>query len=72
MILISTVTSSNPGHYVMLTLEQNPTEKSSGFISKSLDKWANEHGVTMDFSQPGKPTYNPFIESLTALCVMSV
>lgn len=39
MILISTVTSSNPGHYVMLTLEQNPTAISNGFISKILDKW---------------------------------
>lgn len=28
-----------------------------------LDKWAYEHGVTMDFSRPGKPTDNPFIES---------
>lgn len=24
---------------------------------------AYEHGVTMDFSRPGKPTDNPFIES---------
>ena len=29
----------------------------------SLDKWAYDHGVTMDFSRPGKPTDNPFIES---------
>ncbi|CAC9313153.1 Uncharacterised protein [Citrobacter werkmanii] len=43
MILISTVTSSNPGHYVMLTLEQNPTAISNGFISKILDKWAYGH-----------------------------
>ncbi|ECS3319490.1 transposase [Salmonella enterica subsp. enterica serovar Kentucky] len=27
------------------------------------DKWAYEHGVTMNFSRPGKPTDNPFIES---------
>jgi putative transposase len=33
------------------------------FISISLDKWAYDHGVTMDFSRPGKPTDNPFIES---------
>ncbi len=39
------------------------TINSSEFISKSLDKWAYEHGVTMDFSRPGKPTDNPFIES---------
>lgn len=35
----------------------------SEFISKSLDKWAYEHGVTMDLSSPGKPTDNPIIES---------
>ncbi len=39
------------------------TDNSSEFISKSLDKWAYKHGVTMDFSRPGKPTDNPFIES---------
>ncbi len=39
------------------------TDNGSEFISKSLDNWAYEHGVTMDFSRPGKPTDNPFIES---------
>ena len=39
-------------------------DNSSEFISKSLDKWAYEHGVTMDFSRPGKPTDNPFIKSV--------
>ncbi|CAI3058043.1 integrase core domain protein [Salmonella enterica] len=39
------------------------TDNGSRFISKSLDKWVYEHGVTMDFSRPGKPTDNPFIES---------
>ena len=33
------------------------------FISKALDRWACENGVTLDFSQPGKPTDNPFVES---------
>jgi putative transposase len=35
----------------------------SEFISKALDKWAYENEVTLDFSRPGKPTDNPFIES---------
>ena len=26
------------------------------FISKALDRWAYENGVTLDFSRPGKPT----------------
>lgn len=39
------------------------TDNGSEFISKALDKWAYEQGVTMDFSRPGRPTDNPFIES---------
>lgn len=33
------------------------------FISKALDRWAYENDVTLDFSRPGKPTDNAFIES---------
>lgn len=33
------------------------------FVSLALDKWAYEQGVTLDFSRPGKPTDNAFIES---------
>lgn len=43
--------------------ERIQTDNCSEFISKSLDKWAYEHGVTMDFWRPGKPTDNRFIES---------
>ena len=39
------------------------TDNGSEFISKALDRWAYEHDVTMDFSRPGRPTDNPFIES---------
>jgi putative transposase len=28
-----------------------------------LDRWPYENGVTLDFSRPGKPTDNAFIES---------
>tara|TARA_Y100001933_G_scaffold152973_1_gene151364 strand:- start:4696 stop:5082 length:387 start_codon:yes stop_codon:yes gene_type:complete len=38
-------------------------ENKSEFISKVLDKWAFENNVELDFSRPGKPTDNPFIES---------
>ena len=31
------------------------------FISKALDRWAYENGVTLDFSRPGKPTDNAFV-----------
>jgi len=33
------------------------------FICKPLDLWAYLNGVTLDFSQPGKPTDNAFIAS---------
>jgi putative transposase len=33
------------------------------FISKELDKWAYENKVTLDFSRPGRPVDNAFIES---------
>lgn len=33
------------------------------FTSKALDKWAYEHNVVLDFSRPGKPTDNGYIES---------
>jgi putative transposase len=33
------------------------------FISKALDQWAYLNGVELDFSRPGKPTDNAFIEA---------
>ncbi len=38
-------------------------DNGSEFISKALDKWAYENEVVLDFSRPGKPTDNLFIES---------
>lgn len=38
-------------------------DNGSEFISKALDKWAYENAVVLDFSRPGKPTDNAFIES---------
>ncbi len=35
----------------------------SEFISRDLDLWAYQKGVILDFSRPGKPTDNAFIES---------
>jgi len=31
-----------------------------------LDRWAYAHGVTLDFSRPGKPTDNAFIEAFNS------
>ncbi len=33
------------------------------FISKALDEWAYRNGVKLEFSRPGKPTDNAYIES---------
>jgi len=39
------------------------TDNGSEFISKEMDQWAYDNKVTMDYSRPGKPTDNPFVES---------
>jgi putative transposase len=61
------------GEDVVRTLEQVCREigcpkairvdQGSEFISRDLDLWAYQKGVTLDFSRPGKPTDNAFIES---------
>lgn len=51
-------------HLVEGTLpERIQCDNGSEFISKEVDRWAYENKVTLDFSRPGKPTDNPYIES---------
>lgn len=38
-------------------------DKGPEFVSKTLDRWAYEQGVTLDFSRPGKPPHNAYVES---------
>ncbi len=38
-------------------------DNGSEFVSKALDQWAYWNKVELDFSRPGKPTDNAFIES---------
>ena len=38
-------------------------DNGSEFISRDLDLWAYQRYVIRDFSRPGKPTHNSFIES---------
>ena len=38
-------------------------DNGSEFISKALDEWAHRNNVKLNFSRPGKPTDNAFIES---------
>jgi putative transposase len=47
-----------------LVPERIQVDNGSEFISKALDRWAYDQHVTLDFSRPGKPTDNPYIESV--------
>ena len=38
-------------------------DQGSEFVSRDLDLWAYHNNVTLDFSRPGKPTDNAFIEA---------
>lgn len=38
-------------------------DQGSEFVSRDLDLWAYTNKVTLDFSRPGKPTDNAFIEA---------
>lgn len=38
-------------------------DQGSEFVSRDLDLWAYTKGVILDFSRPGEPTDNAFIES---------
>jgi len=37
-------------------------DQGSEFVSRDLDRWAYQRGVTLDFSRPGKPTDTGVIE----------
>jgi putative transposase len=43
-----------------------PTCYGGEFISRDLDLWAYANDVTLDFSRPGKPTDNGFIEAFNS------
>jgi putative transposase len=38
-------------------------DQGTEFVSRDLDLRAYQRGVTLDFSRPGKPTDNAFIEA---------
>jgi transposase InsO family protein len=38
-------------------------DNGSEFSSQAMDLWAYQNGVKIDFSRPGKPTDNAFVES---------
>ena len=45
------------------TPERIAIDNGPEFISKALDAWAYRNGVQLEFSRPGKPTDNAFVES---------
>jgi putative transposase len=71
--LAAEVDSSLPAARVIQTLERIALERGypmrisldngPELRSRVLDQWAYEHGVVLDFIQPGKPTQNAMIES---------
>ena len=48
-------------------LESIRVDHSPEFISKEVDLWVFTRRVVLDFSRPGKPTDNAFIESFNTL-----
>lgn len=44
-------------------------DQGSEFVSRYVDLWVYQRGVTLDFSQPGKPTDNAFIGQFRAECL---
>ena len=41
-------------------------DNGSEFVSRDMDLWADQRGVTLDFSRPGKPTDNAYIEAFNS------
>jgi putative transposase len=70
------VASSLTGRHVLEVLEQLKAtrgvpkalavDNGPEFASRALGVWAYQNGVDLDFSRPGKPTNDPFIESFNA------
>ena len=55
-------------------------DQGNEFMSRDMDLWPYQRGVPLDFSRPGKPTNNAFIESfngrfraefLNARCILT-
>lgn len=41
-------------------------DNGSEFVSRDMDIWAYQRNVTLDFSRPGKPTDNAYIEAFNS------
>lgn len=56
------------GTLASIRFATNDQSRQWQFISKALDAWEHRHGVKLEFSRPGKPTDNAFIEASTVDC----
>jgi putative transposase len=54
---------SNIALYEGVVPERIQCDNGSEFISREVDHWAYKNKVILDFSRPGKPTDNPYVES---------
>jgi putative transposase len=71
--LVIEVDTSLPGQRVVRVLDQlverygTPKritlDNGPEFTGQALDTWADQHGVQLDFIDPGKPTQNGYMES---------
>lgn len=69
---------SYPGSDVVISLEEAVKlhgcprrirlDNGPEFISRDLDLWAYANGFVLDFSRPGKPRDNAFIEAFNSRC----
>ena len=53
-------------HHVYPFNPEIRVDQGTEFVSRDLDLWAYQRGVTLDFSRPGKPTDNAFIEAFNS------
>ncbi len=63
MAVIDALEQARRQHGLPMTIR---VDQGSQFTSKELDLWAYANGVTLDFSRPGKPTDNAYVESFNA------
>jgi putative transposase len=63
MEVIDALEQARQAHGLPTTIR---VDQGSQFTSKEVDLWAHTNGVTLDFSRPGKPTDNAYVESFNS------
>jgi putative transposase len=60
------MTAAPPSAMMNAYRKRSVFDQGSQFSSKELDVWAYANGITLDFSRPGRPTDNAYVESFNA------